>query len=330
MQWYKITISTTIYAQDLVGNLLYDMGVSGFEVINNLPITEKEKAEMFIDFLPEVDLDDVEAHIVFYLEPEEDIGQTVKDVELGLNDIRDFVDVGSGNIEVTTTKDEDWANNWKKYFKPFRVAEDIVIKPTWEILNYNDKQHIKDGVTKEDIIIEIDPEMAFGTGSHETTRLAIDGIKKHLKADQSILDLGCGSGILSIIARKLGAGKVVGTDIDAKAVETAKENAIINSIAKEDITFIHGDVLDTLETEELDKKIGLKTYDLVVANILAPIIIEMSNIVWKYLKQGGYFISTGILNSQSDEVRESLIKNGFEIVEENAMGDWISITARLI
>lgn len=330
MQWYKITISTTIYAQDLVGNLLYDMGISGFEVINNIPITEKEKAEMFIDFLPEVDLDDVEAHIVFYLEPEEDIEQTVKDVELGLNDIRDFVDVGSGNIEVTTTKDEDWANNWKKYFKPFRVAEDIVIKPTWEILNYNDKQHIKDGVTKEDIIIEIDPEMAFGTGSHETTRLAIDGIKKHLKADQSILDLGCGSGILSIIARKLGAGKVAGTDIDAKAVETAKENAIINSIAKEDITFIHGDVLDTLETEELDKKIGLKTYDIVVANILAPIIIEMSNIVWKYLKQGGYFISTGILNSQSDEVRESLIKNGFEIVEENAMGDWISITARLI
>ncbi len=323
MQWNKVTISTTIYAQDLISTMLYDMDISGVEVINNIPLTQEEKEAMFIDILPELDESDKSAKVIFYMENDPNIEATIKDVENGLNKLRESgLDIGSGKIEVTTTKDEDWANNWKKYFGAFRVADDIVIKPTW----LDSIEGID--VREDDIVIEIDPEMAFGTGSHETTRLAISGIRKCLKPGQSVLDLGSGSGILSIISYKLGASKITATDIDGNAVITAKENARVNGIGEADINFIHGNVLDKEESIELDKKIGLKSYDLVVANILTDVIVSLSDIVGKYLKANGYFISTGILESQSDRVRKALESNNFDIIEMETMGDWVSFVAR--
>lgn len=328
MQWYKITISTTIYGEDMVCSLLYDMGISQTEIINDVPLTEEEKSEMFIDILPGLDQDkedsqvEESSQVVFYMEMTQDILQVISEIEEGLNNLREFVDIGSGKIEKSITKDEDWANNWKEYFKAFRVAEDIIIKPSWEDISDNDK------VNENDIIIEIDPEMAFGTGTHETTRLAIEGLRNNLKKGQNILDLGCGSGILSIIAKKLGANKVTATDVDQKAVKTAIENSKDNKLASDDILFLLGNVLSQEDSEELDQKIGLGTYDIVIANILANVIIGLADIVGKYLKPGGYFISTGILNTQTDDVKEALKRNKFDIIEVKAKGDWVSIRAR--
>ena len=323
MQWYKITISTTIYAQDQVTAILYDMGITGIEIINNVPITEAEKEEMFIDILPEVNEKDDTSDLIFYLENDDNLTNILNEVENKLIDLRESgIKVGSGNVEVTTTKDEDWANNWKQYFKPFRVSDDIIIKPTW--VDDISKEEVKE----DDIIIEIDPEMAFGTGSHETTRLAIDGIKKYQKVGYSILDIGCGSGILSIISRKLGADKVTAIDVDKNAVKTARDNGIINNILAEDINFLYGDVLNQKTSPQLDNKIGLGNYDIVVANILTEVIINLSEVVGKYLKPRGYFISTGILNYQADKVQVALEKNGFDVIEINYMGDWVSIIAR--
>lgn len=180
MKWYKIIIATTIYATELITAMLYDMDISGVEVVNNVPITEEEKKKMFIDILPEVVEDDETAKVIFYLEKGNNLQKIVNGIKKGIDKLRPIVNVGSGYIDVTITKDEDWSNEWKKYFKPFRVADNIVIKPTWEELN------MKDEVKEDDIIIEIDPGMAFGTGSHETTQLPIKQIIKYLKPEQKV------------------------------------------------------------------------------------------------------------------------------------------------
>ncbi len=328
MQWYKITISTTIHAQELVSAILYSMDITQIEVINNIPFTKEEKELMFVDILPEVDEKDESSHIIFYLEDDQDLENITDKINSELDILRESgVEVGGGEIMVEITKTEDWANNWKQHFKPFRVAPDIIIKPTW----IDDLSEEK--VNDNDIIIEIDPAMAFGTGSHETTRLAIDGIRKHFIAGQNILDLGCGSGILSIIYKKLGADKVTAIDIDKEAVKTAIWNAKNNGIGngrdyREDITFLAGNVLNPEESKELDKKIGLNEYDIVVANILTDVIIDLCEIVGKYLKPQGYFVSTGILESQVNRVKVALEKNGFTVIEVSTMGDWISISAQ--
>ena len=323
MEWYKISISTTIYAQDFVSGILYDKGIAGIEIINNTPLTQAEKEEMFIDILPEVDENDKSAEIIFYLEYDQNLEDMIKEIEVGLETLKKSgINIGSGSISITITKDEDWANNWKEYFKAFRVADDIIIKPSWE----NDFGQLK--INDNDIIIEIDPEMAFGTGSHETTRLAIDGIKKYLKYGQNILDLGCGSGILSIVSKKLGADKVTATEIDKNALEVAKENVQVNNISLGDIRIFHGDVLNEEISKQLDKQIGLGDYDIVVANILADVIIDLAEIVDKYLKSDGLFIATGILESQVDSVKEAFEKNKLHVIEVNTRGDWVSLIGK--
>ena len=320
MKWYKVTISSTIHATDLITAMLYDMDISGVEVINNVSITEEEKQMMFIDILPEVLEDDETAKVIFYLERGNNLQKVLHDVKEGINKLRSFVEVGSGSIDVTVTKDEDWANEWKKFFKPFRVADNILIKPTWKKLNNEE-------VREDDLIVEIDPGMAFGTGSHETTQLTIKGLLKHLKAGQKVLDVGCGSGILSIISKKLGARSVMGIDIDGNAVNIAKENIAINNISSEEVTLLFGNILKIEDNKELDKMLD-HDYDIVVANILTEVIIELSEIVVNYLKPEGYFISSGILYTQSEKVQEAICKNGMEIIEVNADGDWVCITAR--
>ena len=321
MKWYKIIIATTIYATELITAMLYDMDISGVEVVNNVPITEEEKKKMFIDILPEVVEDDETVKVIFYLEKGNNLQKIVNGIKKGIDKLRPIVNVGSGYIDVTITKDEDWSNEWKKYFKPFRVADNIVIKPTWEELN------MKDEVKEDDIIIEIDPGMAFGTGSHETTQLPIKQIIKYLKPEQKVLDIGCGSGILSIISSKLGARSVMCTDIDGNAVNIAKENIKINNVSPEKVTVLFGNILNIEDNKEIDKMVE-NDYDIVVANILTEVIIELSEHVGNYLKSGGYFISSGILYTQSDNVQQAIFKNGMEIIEVNSKDDWVCITAR--
>lgn len=316
MKWTKLTLSTMAEAVDLVSNMLNELGIEGIEIIDNVPITEEEKKAMFIDILPELDTEDKTALVSFYLEENDDITGTLNRIREGLKELAEFTDVGSGSIEIAETEDADWINNWKAYFKPFRIDETIVIKPTWE--KFEDAK-------ETDLVIEIDPGTAFGTGSHETTKLCILGIKKYRRAGIRLLDVGCGSGILSIIGARLGAKEVIGTDIDPNAVNSAYENARVNRIGSETLKIYAGDIItDT----KLQNKVGLKAYDMVAANILADVIIPLSAEVGQHLKPDGIFISSGIINSKKEAVKEAILKNGFKILEINEMGDWVSIVAQ--
>ena len=316
MKWTKLTLSTMADAVDMVSNMLSELGIEGIEIIDNVPITENEKKAMFIDILPELNTEDKTASISFYLEENEDIQSVMDKIQSGLRELSDFMDIGSGLIEISETEDLDWINNWKAYFKPFRIDDTIVIKPTWEKLE-NEKD--------TDLVIEIDPGTAFGTGSHETTKLCILGIKKYIKDGISLLDVGCGSGILSIIGAKLGAKHVLGTDIDPNAVNAAIENAEVNHVTGETVKIISGDIIaDTVMQQE----VGFGNYDIAVANILADIIIPLSAVIGQHMKPDGIFISSGIINTKKEQVKEAILKNGFKILEINEMGDWVSIVAQ--
>lgn len=329
MKWKKFSLETTTEAVDLVCDMLLTLGIDGIEVVDKVPITEEEKKRMFIDILPELGEDDGLATINFYLEKEEEFIALEASIKEGLNELRDFVDVGSGKVALSETEDKDWINNWKEFFKPFRVDDTIVIKPTWEKL-----EEKKD----TDLVIEIDPGTAFGTGAHETTKLCILNIKKYMKPGATLLDVGCGSGILTIIGRKLGAKTAVAIDIDENAVRASKENCEVNQLesvlcnATESATRTEGKIElydgNVIDDRALRERIGLESYDFVVANILADIIIPLSAVVGEFMKPGAYFISSGIIDMKAEEVKEAITKNGFIIEEITTMGDWTSIVAR--
>lgn len=327
MKWTKLVLTTTSEAEDLVINMLNDLGIDSVEISDNVPITEEEKKQMFIDILPELNEEDHTATLSFYLQEDDNVEEMKKRVQEGLKELSTFVTIGSGIIEVTQTEDKDWINNWKEFFKPFRVDESIVIKPTWETLEQ---------VSKQDIVVEIDPGVAFGTGSHETTKLCILNLKKYMKEGQRILDVGCGSGILSIIGLKLGAKNVVATDIDPNAVIASIENAKVNHInantqleaitsGAASLAVLSGDIISD---EMFRETIGEQEYDIVVANILADIIMPLSKVIDQNMKPGGLFISSGIIKMKRDAVKEELKANGFELLEETTMGDWVSFVAK--
>lgn len=316
MRWRKLSLNTTTEAVDLVSNMLYDLGVEGIEIEDKVSITPEEKKQMFIDYLPELGPDDGKAILSFYIEDKEYTRELMNQIITGLEELAEHVDIGDGTIEMSHTQDEDWINNWKEFFKPFRVDESIVIKPTWE--EY-------DQVDEQELVIEIDPGTAFGTGSHETTKLCILGLKKHMIQDSKVLDVGCGSGILSILALKLGAKSVLGTDIDPNAITATCQNAEVNNIVSDTLTVMSGNII---EDEILQEKVGYEEYDMVVANILADVIIPLSGVVKKHLKPGGLFITSGIIHTKRKEVEESILANGFQIVEIKAIGEWVSIVGK--
>lgn len=331
MKWNKITIDTTTEAVDFVSAMLDELGIEGIEIEDNVPLSEEDKRKMFIDILPELPEDDGTARINCYLDLDRDLEELCARIGDELENLKQFTNIGLGRITLGQTEDKDWINNWKEFFKPFRVDDTIVIKPTWETL--------KD--TKEgDLIVEIDPGTAFGTGAHETTRLCISNLKKYLKPDTAMLDIGCGSGILSIIGMKLGASCAVGTDIDANAVVTSVENTRINHIAAfnvsdcdnikrepETVEFVCGNVIDDKAFRE---KVGSNCYSIVVANILADIIIPLSKVVSEFMAPGAYFISSGIIDIKAEEVKQALEENGFEIVETSVLKDWVSFVAKRV
>lgn len=331
MKWVKLTLSTTTEALDYLGAISADLGLEGFEIEDNVPLSEEDKERMFIDILPELPPDDGSAKVSFYCEEGTDALSIHRALLEAVKDYSGFCDFGSMELTVSETEDKDWINNWKQFFKPFRVDDSIIIKPTWETL---------EEVNANDLVIEIDPGTAFGTGAHETTRLCIGNLKKYLSYSDKLLDVGCGSGILSIIGMKLGAFGAVGIDIDDNAVKTSVENAQINKISadyctesipcgielkKDAIRFLTGNVISDAE---LRKSVGLGKYDVVVANILAEIIIPLSDVVGEFMKPGAIFISSGIINTAEDSVKDAILGNGFEIVETVHLKDWVSIVAR--
>lgn len=319
MKWKKYTIETTTAAEDFMSSMLMELGIEGIEIEDNIPLTKEDQADMFIDFLPELPPDEGISHVSFYIEDDgSDQSDMLRKVKLGLEDLRDTVDVGSGVISSSETEDLDWINNWKKYFSSFTIG-DILIKPTWEEVKPEDA---------DKFMIEIDPGISFGTGKHETTQLCIKQFIKYIegaKEAPTVLDVGCGSGILSIVALKLGAKEVVGTDLDADCMISTRDNMQVNHLDEKLGTFYVGNLIDDTE---LQKKVGTEKYDIVVANILADVIIPMAPVIPDRLKKGGYFITSGIIDFKENEVKEAIEAAGLKVIEINHQGEWVNITAQ--
>lgn len=316
MKWIRFTLDTHTDAVDMLSCMLDEIGVEGIEIEDHVPLSEEDKKKMFVDILPDPEDNDGSAKVHFYMEPEncnpEKIMMQVQDI---LQEVKEFCHIGKGTISLSETEDKDWINNWKTFFKPFRAADNIVIKPTWE--DYKKEN-------ENDILIEIDPGIAFGTGSHETTKLCIQALDKYVKPGDSVLDVGCGSGILSIAALKLGAKHATAIDIDEVAVKVAGENMAVNHLSPEQYTLFDGDLITN---QYLKVKAGTG-HDIIVANILADVIIPLTGVIRPHLKKGGLYITSGIIDMKEAEVYDALIKNGFEILGVEHMKEWCCFIAR--
>lgn len=316
MRWNKYTLSTTTQAVDLISYTLGEMGIEGVEIQDKVPLSEEDKKKMFIDILPDLGPDDGKALVSFYIDPSQDHEDTIQRVLNEIYGLRDFVDIGEATITKSQTADEDWMNNWKKYWKPFKVDDAIIIKPTWETV---------DDVPEGTLVVELDPGTSFGTGMHHTTRLCITQIKKYLQPEYKLLDVGCGSGILTIISMLLGCREATATDIDPHAVDAAVENAKGNHLDMSRCRFLCGDVISD---NEFCETVDMGQYDMVVANILADVIIPLSKVLREHMKPGALFVSSGIIDMKEEAVRQALLENGFEIVEVTYSGEWVSFTVR--
>lgn len=320
MKWTQYTLKTTTEATDMISYTLSELGVEGIEVEDHIPLTESEKQQMFVDILPETAPDDKKAIIRFYRDTDEDKDAFVKLVNDALDELRSFMDIGEAKLDISETADKDWINNWKEFFHTFRVSDRLVIKPTWET-----SVDLADFDESKDIVIDIDPGTAFGTGSHETTRLCTLALEKYVKDGDEILDVGCGSGILSIVAVKYGAGHAVGIDIDKYAIPSTIDNRDINGVTADQFKIMCGNIIDD---EDIQTEVGMECYDIAVANILANVIIPLSAEIGRHIKPGGLFISSGIINTAARDVETAIVKNGFEIVETNTLGDWYCFVAK--
>lgn len=326
MKWKKFKIKTTTEAEDIIISTLYDIGLEGAQIEDKVPLTALEKEQMFVDILPEGPADDGIAYLSFFVEEDED-GQLVMNgiptdeeailasVKEELDALRVFCDIGEGSITIDETEDIDWINNWKQYFKQFYV-DDILIIPSWEEVKEEDK---------DKMIIHIDPGTAFGTGMHETTQLCIRQLRKYVTSETQLLDVGTGSGILSIIALKMGAKHAVGTDLDPCAVPAMEENKEVNGIDAEDFEMMIGNIIDDKEVQD---RVGYEKYDIVVANILADVLVPLTPVIVNQMKPGGIYITSGIIDEKEETVTEAVKAAGLEIIEVTYQGEWVSVTAR--
>lgn len=315
MKWNKFTLKTLTEAEDIVISALADAGVEGVEIEDKVPLTESDKQQMFVDILPDGPEDDGIAYLSFYLEEDVDKEEMLKNVRRELEELRTFMDIGEGTIVESQTEDKDWINNWKQYFHQFYV-DDILIIPSWE--------EVKEG-DEDKMIIHIDPGTAFGTGMHETTQLCMRQLKKYVNADTQILDVGTGSGILSIVAIKLGAKHAVGTDLDPCAISATKENLEVNEIAPEKMDVMIGNIIDD---KKIQDQVGYEKYDIVAANILADVLVPLTPVIINQMKKGGIYITSGIIDEKEDCVVEAVKAAGLEVVEVTHQGEWVSVTAR--
>lgn len=315
MKWNKFRLKTTTAAEDIVSSILSDLGIEGVEIEDKVPLTQKEKEQMFVDILPETKPDDGTAFINFYLEEGEDKDAVLAKVLEELAGMREFVDLGPCTIEESQTEDVDWVNNWKQYFHQFYV-DDILIIPSWEQVKPEDEGKM---------IIHIDPGTAFGTGMHETTQLCIRQIKKYVTDTTRILDVGCGSGILGMLALKFGAAYAVGTDLDPCAIDATHENMKENGVPKEQYEVMIGNIIDD---KAIQDQVGYACYDIVAANILADVLVMLTPVIVSQLKPGGIYITSGIIDDKEEVVKQAVADAGLELLDVTYQGEWVCVTAR--
>ena len=315
MKWNRFTVKTKTEAEDIVISTLAEVGIEGVEIQDKQPLTEEDKAQMFVDIMPEGPADDGIAYLNFYLEEDADKEAILKDVREALDDLKNFMDIGEATIEESQTEDKDWINNWKQYFHQFYV-DDILIVPSWEEVKAEDK---------DKMILHIDPGTAFGTGMHETTQLVIRQLKKYVTPDTEMLDVGTGSGIVGIVALKLGAKHVLGTDLDPCAVPAVAENKEANQIVDETFDMVIGNIIDD---KAIQDQAGYEKYDIVTANILADVLIPLTPVIVNQMKKGAYYITSGILDVKEEVVVEAVKAAGLTVVEVTHQGEWVSVTAR--
>ena len=307
MKWNRFTVKTKTEAEDIVISTLAEVGIEGVEIQDKQPLTEEDKAQMFVDIMPEGPADDGVAYLNFYLEEDADKEAILKDVREALDDLKNFMDIGEATIEESQTEDKDWINNWKQYFHQFYV-DDILIVPSWEEVKAEDK---------DKMILHIDPGTAFGTGMHETTQLVIRQLKKYVTPDTEMLDVGTGSGILGIVALKLGAKHVLGTDLDPCAVPAVAENKEANQIVDETFDMVIGNIIDD---KAIQDQAGYEKYDIVTANILADVLIPLTPVIVNQMKKGAYYITSGILDVKEEVVVEAVKAAGLTVVEVTHQG----------
>ena len=326
MKWYKYRLKTTTEAEDIVSSMLADLGIEGVEIEDKIPLTQRDKEQMFVDILPEGPADDGIAYLSFFVEEGEDgslslNGEAVTQEEIldrvkqELDGLRPFCEIGEGSIAVDETEDIDWINNWKQYFHQFTI-DDLLVIPSWETVKPEDEGKR---------ILHIDPGTAFGTGMHETTQLCIRQLKKYLTPETELLDVGTGSGILSIVSLMYGAKHAIGTDLDPCAVDAVDDNRRNNGISPGQFELIIGNIITEKEVQD---RVGYEKYDIVAANILADVLVPLTPVIVRHMKPGGIYITSGIIDDKEETVVEAVKAAGLTVEEVTYQGEWVSVTAR--
>ena len=320
MRYDKYTIKTTPEAEDILSAELAELGIDGIEIEDAAVPQEIEDSQIFYDELPENNIPEDVAYVSFYLDSEKDSRAILKGVHELIEEMRSYVNVGDGGISTSQTEDLDWINNWKEFFHQFTIefedGKKALFIPSWE----NDTSE-----EKHDMVIHIDPGTAFGTGAHHTTRLCIKALEKYVKKGDTLLDIGTGSGILSLMAFKFGASRAIGTDLDEGAIPAVKDNLEVNGLADADFELIIGNILDDTSVQE---KVG-SGYNIVVANILPDVLEPLTPMVPKLLNKDGLYITSGIIDDKADTVKAFIEKAGFEILERHDDGEWVSYVSKL-
>ena len=315
MKWNQFRLKTTTEAEDIVSSILADLGIEGVQIEDKIPLTQQDKEQMFVDILPDIPEDDGVAYLTFYLDPDLDAGTILAQVREEMEQMRAYVDVGDATIEESETEDVDWVNNWKQYFHQFYI-DDILVIPSWEDVKAEDS---------DKLVIHIDPGTAFGTGMHETTQLCIRALRKYVKNGDLVLDVGCGSGILGMLALKFGAGHSIGTDLDPCALDATHENMEVNGIAKDQYEVMIGNIIDDKDVQDA---VGYEKYDIVLANILADVLEPLTPVIVHQMKPGAVYITSGIIEDKETVVTEAVKAAGLEVLEVNHQGEWVSVVAR--
>ena len=315
MKWNQFRLKTTTEAEDIVSSMLNDLGIEGVQIEDRIPLTQQDKEQMFVDILPDIPEDDGTAYLTFYLDQDVDTARILGEVRQELEDMRNYVDVGECTIEESETEDVDWVNNWKKYFHQFYI-DDILVIPSWEDVKTEDS---------DKMVIHIDPGTAFGTGMHETTQLCIRALRKYTKKDALVLDVGCGSGILGMLALKFGAGHSVGTDLDPCAIDATHENMEVNGIDKDQYEVMIGNIIDDKAVQD---QVGYEKYDIVAANILADVLVPLTPVIVHQMKPGAVYITSGIIDDKEEVVVEAVKAAGLTVLEVKHQGEWVSVVAK--